>query len=114
MSIFTKNGNEFETAYYFPTKGNRVTMHAIGVEVVSDKQRQFNTILQAISVDDQSVILKTTYAYDYAQGNEVLWRGKYWLIRSAKTDIRAIAPQSQAWSKPEENAVRYLDLIEVQ
>lgn len=112
--FFTINPKEYETAYYFPVKGDRIKKHAIGVERASEREKHRNTIIQNLIVDETSTVLKTSYNYDYKDGNELFYRGKYYIIRKVAIDAKPINPQALAFTNPEDNALRYLDILEVQ
>lgn len=112
--FFTINPKEYETAYYFPIKGDRVTKHAIGVERVQHRENRWNTIVQSLIVDESSTVLKTSYSYDYKDGYELQYRGKYYIIEKVAIDTRPINPQALAFANAEDNALRYLSIIEVQ
>lgn len=112
--FFTINPKEYETAYYFPIKGDRVKKHAIGVERVQPREKRWNTIAQNLIVDEGSMVLKTSYAYDYKDSREIQYRGKYYIIQKVVVDTRPINPQALAFANAEDNALRYLSLIEVQ
>lgn len=112
--MFTNNPNEFEVAFYCPAKGDRITRHAIGVEIVKDNELRFNTLVQNLIVDNRSTILKTTYNYDYKDGNELSYRGRWYIVRGVAVDKRALNPQALAFTNFEGNNVIYLDILEVQ
>jgi len=114
MSLFTKNSTEFETAYYYPFEGNRIKKHAIGVAIVNEREKRFNTLVQGLVVDDDSTVLKTSYAYDFVISREIYYRNKWWVIRNTTIATTELNPQALAYTNYLSNAMRYIDIIEVE
>lgn len=109
--LFYKNPNEFETAFWYPVKGDRVTKKAIGVEIAKNKERRFNTLSQNIVLNEHTAELMTSSGYAFKIGQELQYRNRWYIIRNVSIDERAICPQAMAFS----NYIRpiaYLDLVE--
>lgn len=111
--LFTRNANEFETAWWCPTKGDRIKRVAIGIEMGDSRDKHYRAIMQGLKIDDAQTVLKTTYNNEYEVRQELYYRDKWWVIQDVKKDTRTLNPQALAFVKPEEQTIYYLTVIGV-
>lgn len=89
--------NQFEWARWAPESYEKYKL--LPVERVSDNDRRWNPMLQNISTSPNSMLLRTSYMYDFKPLQHVFFDGKWQVILSVKTVPTDVNSQSLALVK---------------
>ena len=91
--------NQFEWAKWYPTE-DKQKFEQIQVEVVSENEKRWSTVLQNIMTTADSTLLRTSYAHGYARRQHIFYRDQWWEVINVGTVSSDIAPQAMSLIKP--------------
>lgn len=84
--------NQFERARW--ASESYETYKLIPVEVVSDNEKRWNTAIRNLMATADSMLIRTSYVYDYAPGQHIYFRDKWWEIRAVTEVTQDVASQA--------------------
>lgn len=87
-------GDQFECARWSPK--SYITYRLIRVSRVSDNERRFGTTIQNITTATDTLLLRTSYLYDYKPRQHVFYRNKWYEIVGVTEDNGSVNPQAMA------------------
>ncbi len=103
--------NQFEFARWAPVTYDRYKI--IRVQVVSDNERRWSTVIQNLMTAADSVLVRTSFVYDYAPRQHLFYRNKWWEIRSVADVTLDVNPQALSLVRGGVNSQFILELVEV-
>ena len=86
--------NQFEYARWSAKEYDRYKL--IRVQVVSENERRWSTVIQNLMTTADSILLRTSYVYDYKPRQHVFFRNRWWEIRSVADVTQDISSQATA------------------
>lgn len=90
MLGLTNNPQEYEKALYCPEGRNKARL--ISVNIVSERERHYSNLMQTLTTTEGSTILKTSSRYFYKVGQEISYRGEWWIIKNVKEYSEELNP----------------------
>ncbi|MDR3216118.1 MAG: hypothetical protein LBT55_01715 [Clostridiaceae bacterium] len=91
--------NAFERAMWYPNgRVNTEGAKLIRVEVVTDVQKRFGTLVRGLIKDESSTVIRTAYCYDYSPTDikqEIFFRDRYYGISGVGEDTQSVNPQAR-------------------
>lgn len=87
-------GDQFEWARWSPE--NYLKYKFIRVSRVSDNERRFATAIQNITTATDTLLLRTSYLYDYKPRQHILYRDKWYEIVGVTEDNGSVNPQAMS------------------
>lgn len=89
--------NQFEFARW--CKEDREHYKIIRVEIVSENEKRWSTVLQNIITRSDSTLLRTAYSYPYDTRQHIFYRNKWWEITNIGEITLEVNPQALALVK---------------
>ena len=86
--------NQFEFARWAPKEYDRYKI--IRVQVVSEDEKRWSTVIQNLMTVADSVLLRTSFVYDYKPRQHVFFRNKWWEIQSVSDVTQDVNAQATA------------------
>lgn len=106
------SGSQFESARWC-ANGDRTKSKTIRLEVVSEREKQYNAVMQGFKLCQGSTVIRTTYCAPFNISDELYYHNTWWIIKSVNTITQDIAPQAMAVSNYGIHTQYILELAEV-
>ena len=103
--------DQFETAKWFMSEN---AFKIIRVSVVSERDKQFSTVLQNIITNKSNTVLMTAFCYDYTPEDRIFFRGKWWEIVSVDFIGNDVNPQAMREISYEHNKQAVIEIMGVE
>lgn len=111
MSLWTSNPAQYECARW--CENDREHYKIISVEIVSEREKRFSSVIQNLITFSGSTVLKTNFAYAYKPRQYVFYRKEWWEIINVGDISLELNPQSLSLVNPEYNMQKVLELKRV-
>lgn len=85
----------------------------IKVEIVTENEKRWDTVISNLITQADSVVLKTAYAYDYKTRQHIFYRNHWWEIAAVAERSGDINPQALSLVRPDINKQVILELTRV-
>lgn len=108
---FGANPHQFESARWHET--DREHCKLIRVEIVTENERRWSSLIQSLVTSEGTTVLKTDYAYAYQPDQHIFYRNKWWLITAVGEKDLELNPQAMALVSPVFNRQTILEVMEV-
>lgn len=92
LFALTTDSKEYEKGYYCPNGRN--SKYLIGVQIVSEKERQYSNLMQTLTTVSTSTLIRTSFSYKFEVKKEVYYRGDWWIITNIGEDSRVKSPHT--------------------